>query len=102
MRNLESGAIGTSSPKDFLQQLKWSECIDRAQPSNASAGVHMGLADLATEQESFEEALSDYTQALALLEPLLKVLKFLCEATVLEMEQLQEAAKLLGSVKARV
>ena len=33
----------------------------------------MVLADLATEQESFEEALSDYQKAQELLVPLLKV-----------------------------
>ena len=35
--------------------------------------VHTVLADLATEQESFEDALSDYKEARQLLAPKLKV-----------------------------
>ena len=37
------------------------------------ADVHMLLADLASEQESFEEALKDLRKALALLQPVVNV-----------------------------
>ena len=49
-------------------------CIVLPKPDwSAPADVHMLLADLASEQESFEEALKDLHKALGLLQPVVKV-----------------------------
>ena len=49
-------------------------CLRQSLSWAYPADVHTVLADLATEQESFEDALSDYKQAQQLLAPKLKVI----------------------------
>lgn len=49
---------------------------DQTRGVCVAADVHMLLADLASEQESFEEALTDLRKALSLLQPVVQVSHF--------------------------